>query len=39
MYPEGHNEFKKQIVDLFHHGKKKCDILREYDIYNSVLDK
>lgn len=32
-------EFKKQIVDLYRTGKRKCDILREYDIANSLLDK
>ncbi len=32
-------EFKQQIVDLYHSGKRKCDIIREYDIANSLLDK
>ena len=32
-------EFKEQIVDLFHAGKRKCDIVREYDISPSLLDK
>lgn len=32
-------EFKQQIVDLYHSGKRKCDIIREYDITNSLLDK
>ena len=25
-------EFKQQLVDLYHNGKRKCDIIREYDI-------
>lgn len=33
------DEFKKQIVDLYHSGKRKCDICREYDIANSLFDK
>lgn len=32
-------EFKKQLVDLYRSGKRKCDIVREYDIANSLLDK
>lgn len=32
-------EFKQQIVDLYRSGKRKCDIIREYDIANSLLDK
>ena len=32
-------EFKQQIVDLYRSGKRKCDILREYDIASSLLDK
>lgn len=32
-------EFKQQLVDLYHNGKRKCDIIREYDIANSLLDK
>lgn len=32
-------EFKQQIVDLYRSGKRKCDIVREYDIANSLLDK
>lgn len=31
--------FKQQIVDLYRSGKRKCDILREYDIASSLLDK
>lgn len=33
------DEFKQQIVDLHRNGKRKCDIIREYDIANSLLDK
>jgi transposase len=32
-------ELKQQIVDLYRSGKRKCDIIREYDIANSLLDK
>lgn len=32
-------EFKQQLVDLYHSGKRKCDIVREYDIAKSLLDK
>lgn len=32
-------EFKQQIVDLYRSGKRKCDIIREYDIASSLLDK
>ncbi|MBE5967431.1 MAG: IS3 family transposase [Lachnospiraceae bacterium] len=32
-------EFKQQIVDLYRSGKRKCDIIREYDISGSLLDK
>ena len=32
-------EFKMQLVQLYLNGKKKCDILREYDISSSVLDR
>ena len=32
-------EFKQQIVDLYSNGKRKCDILREYDIVSSLLDR
>ncbi|MDD4753165.1 MAG: IS3 family transposase [Desulfitobacteriaceae bacterium] len=32
-------EFKSQIVQLYHQGKRKCDIMREYDIVSSLLDK
>lgn len=33
------DEFKQQLVQLYHNGKRKCDICREYDIANSLLDK
>jgi len=32
-------EFKQQIVDLYLSGKRKCDIIREYGIAFSLLDK
>lgn len=32
-------EFKYQIVQLYHSGKRKCDILKEYDLAASLLDK
>ncbi len=32
-------EFKHQLVQLQKNGKKKCDIIREYDISASLLDK
>lgn len=32
-------EFKSQIVALYQGGKRKCDIIREYDISGSLLDK
>lgn len=33
------SELKQQIVDLYRSGKRKCDIIREYDIAGSLLDK
>lgn len=33
------DEFKQQLVQLYHNGKRKCDICREYDIAISLLDK
>lgn len=33
------SEFKTQMVQLYHNGKRKCDILREYDLAPSLLDK
>lgn len=32
-------EFKSQIVLLYQNGKRKCDIINEYDISPSLLDK
>ena len=32
-------EFKQQLVDLYHSCKRKCNIVREYDIAKSLLDK
>lgn len=32
-------EFKTQITTLYHSGKRKCDIILEYDILGSLLDK
>lgn len=32
-------EFKAQIVALYHNGKRKWDIIHEYDITGSLLDK
>ena len=33
------NEFKKQIVLLEANGKRKCDIVREYHLSPSLLDR
>ena len=33
------DEFKKQIVQLYKSGKPKFDILKEYELYPSTLDK
>ena len=33
------DEFKQQLVDLYHSGKRRCDICREYDIAHSLFDK
>lgn len=33
------DELKQRIVQLYHNGKRKCDICREYDIATSLLDK
>ena len=33
------DEFKNQLVQLYLNGKRKCDIIREYDIASSLLDK
>ena len=32
-------EFKSQVVQLYQNGKRKCDILREYDLSASLLDR
>ena len=31
--------FKNQMVQLYLNGKRKCDILKEYDLSPSLLDK
>jgi transposase len=33
------NEFKKQMVMLYQNGKKRADIVAEYDLTKSALDK
>ena len=33
------DEFKNQLVQLYLNGKRKCDIVRKYDITPSLLDK
>ena len=33
------DELKNQLVQLYRNGKRKCDIIREYDISGSLLDK
>ena len=33
------DEFKNQLVQLYLSGKRKCDIIREYDLSSSLLDK
>lgn len=32
-------EFKQQIVDLYNNGKRKSDIIREYTLSPSMLDR
>jgi len=32
-------EFKTQIVELYNNGKKKSDLIREYNLTSSALDK
>ena len=32
-------EFKEQLVQLYINGKRKCDIIRKYDIAFFLLDK
>ena len=33
------SEFKSQIVNIYQNGKRKCDIIKEYDITSSLLDE
>ena len=33
------DELKNQLVQLYPNGKRKCDIIREYDISGSLIDK
>ena len=33
------DEFKNQMIQLYNSGKRKSDILREYDLAPSTLDK
>ena len=33
------DEFKNQLIQLYLNGKSKCDIVREYDISSSILNK
>ena len=33
------DEFKEQVVQLFLRGKSKSDILREYELYPSTLNR
>lgn len=33
------DEFKNQMVQLYFNGKRKSDIIREYDLTASALDK
>ena len=33
------DEFKNQLVQLYLNGKRKCDIIREYEVSSSLLDK
>jgi len=32
-------DFKLQMVQLYNNGKPRAEILREYDLYGSVLDR
>lgn len=32
-------DFKKQLVELFNNGKPRGEIIREYDLTGSALDK
>ena len=33
------DEFKQQMVNLYHSGKPKTDIVKEYDLTHSSLDR
>lgn len=33
------DEFKNQIVQLYLNGKRKADLIREYDLTSSALDR
>ena len=33
------DEFKRQIVDLVNAGKPKADVMREYDLSKSTVDR
>lgn len=33
------DEFKNQMVQLYLNGKRKCDIIREYDLTPSAFDR
>ena len=33
------DEFKNKLVQLYQNCKRKCDIIREYDISGSLLNK
>ena len=30
---------KKQLVELYYHGKPRCEIIREYDLTSTAFDK
>lgn len=32
-------EFKHQIVQLYNNGKRKCDIVKEYDLSYSTIER
>ena len=33
------DKFKQRLIRLYHSGKRKCDICREYDIAASLISK
>lgn len=33
------DEFKKQIVELYHAGKRRVDLIREYDLTETSLNR